>query len=139
MPKRKTSGLVGPQSAMRKKRGTPSRSGAVETHNGPELTVEQPFWDAASGELSWRGQGVLVLAKHAHSERAVLCEFQRFDWRWVVASPLRRAPIGDPTQELRHAIFNLNKHQPKETIHFFSVRGGFLGWCDAHRLCQSDP
>lgn len=96
------------------------------------LIVEKPVWNELTGHLSWKGSIMLTLAKHAHSERAILSAFEGLDWRWIVADPLCRATIGDPTQERRHAICNLKKHQrPRELIRFFSINGGFVGWCDA--------
>ncbi len=94
--------------------------------------IEQPDWNEVSGSLTWGGCSVLVLASHAHCERAVLREFQRFRWAWIIRNPVESATIGDPTQERRHAIYQLNAHQqPRQQIHFFSLHGRFVGWCDA--------
>jgi hypothetical protein len=97
------------------------------------LNGNVPAWDDAAGQLRWREVVLLVLANHAHAERAVLKELQRLDWRWVIVSPMDAATIGDPTQECRHAIHYLNTHQaqadPVMQLHFFCLHGGFIGWC----------
>ena len=100
-----------------------------------QLIIERPIWSEASGELSWKGEVVLRLANNAHSERAILREFQRRGWIWFVRDPIESATIGNATQERRHAIHALKKRQGKrERIHFFSLQGGHVGWCDARWL-----
>ena len=74
-----------------------------------QLIIEKPLWSEASGELAWKGEVVLRLANNAHSERAILREFQRRGWIWLVRDPIESATIGDATQERRHATHALKK------------------------------
>lgn len=127
------------QPAGQSKKGAASRADAYQADDRPAPLIEKPIWNDQTGQLSWKGRIVLELAMHARSERAILSGFQLKNWRWVIENPLARAELGDPTQEGRHALYNLNKHQrPKETLRFFSIRGGFMGWCDAKWLRESE-
>jgi hypothetical protein len=102
---------------------------------------ERPVWDEQTGQLCWKGQIVLALAKRTHSERAILAGFERYEWRWAIPDPIDRGAIGDPTQERRHAIHNLKHHQKvqsrTEIIRFFSFDRCFVGWCDAQWLAPT--
>ena len=40
-----------------------------------------------------------------HDERAIVREFERRGWIWVVTNPIELAVVGPPTQERRHAIY----------------------------------
>jgi hypothetical protein len=98
-----------------------------------------PIWNAAEGNLDWRGQRVLHLAGHAHAERAVLDKFEKFNWRFVVWNPLPRdkADVGDPTTTRRNAVHNLMKHQGnRPLLQFFSVLDGFVAWCPVDWLSE---
>jgi hypothetical protein len=113
----------------KRKKSTP------KTRSSPDDN-ELPVWNTEEGNLYWRGRLVLHLATHAHSERAILDKFEKFNWRFVVKNPLPRenADLGDPTSSRRNAIYNLNRHQ--YDIYFFSASEGIVAWCPAEWLAE---
>lgn len=98
-------------------------------HQPQNADREVPRWIAEGGDLYWRGRIVLHLAAHAATERSVLAAFQEAGWASVIADPLPREPVGDPTQPRRSALWNLNHRQgSRQAIVFFSLRDGHIGW-----------
>lgn len=102
--------------------------------------IERPTWNERTGELTWRDEVVLKLARHAHSERAILAAFERSGWIWLIRNPIARADVGHATQERRHAIYNLNRKQranrDDRRLYFFSVARGLVTWCDGEWLAM---
>lgn len=96
-----------------------------------------PCWDRRTGELRWHGDVILRLSDRASMEAAILDEFQRLGWNWVILDPIGREVIGDPSLSRRHAVLRLNLNQRSRiAVRFASLHGGFVCWWPAEWTSQ---
>lgn len=105
-----------------------------------DVLLDLPIWNEENGTLRWRGQLVMCLDIRASAERAVLREFECRNWRWAIRNPLEKDGYGGAAARRRDAVYNLNGHQAaRHLIAFYSMCGGFVGWCPADWLHADMP
>jgi len=85
-------------------------------HGSPEK--ELPRWDAATRELTLRGQLVKRFRTPAHCQERILAVFEEEHWVARIDDPLEGMPGQDPQQRLHYAIRRLNGNQHQGRIRF---------------------
>jgi hypothetical protein len=89
---------------------------------------EPPRWDAAAGQLRWRGLLLKSVRHDATNQRLVLDAFQRQGWPQHIDNPFPPGQGLKRKQRLRNAVRALNARHRLARLLFHSDKEGGISW-----------
>jgi hypothetical protein len=89
---------------------------------------EPPRWDAAAGQLRWRGLPLKSVRHDATNQRLVLDAFQRQGWPQHIDNPFPPGQGLKRKQRLRNAVRALNGRHRLARLRFHSDKEGGISW-----------